>query len=202
VRRMTRNSPSSRGLLLGGLILASFALAGCQPVRQDWISPPAGKAALCRLVGENVTRNNQILRSTFDNPNEPVPFDQLQDEAVLPGGRTYVAMVSSLSDAELLDAINRREITPSYVYEYAERLYRRGKFEEALPLAYSGTISPSPLRYKFSESGIQYTAQTVKQIGADLPSECLAVEICKNMITQRPIYWNNCHSMRYNNAER
>jgi len=202
VKQVTRISPSSRGLLLGGLVLASIALAGCQPTRHDWVSPPVGKAALCKRVGDNVTRNNQILRSTFDDPNKPVPFDQLQDEAVLPGGRTYVAMVSSLSDAELIRAINSIEITPSYVYEYAERLYRRGRLEESLPLAYSGTISPSPLKYNFSKNGIRYTEETVKQIGGYLPSECLAVEICKDMTPQRPLYWSNCQAMRYKNAKR
>jgi hypothetical protein len=149
-----------------------------------------------------VTRNNQTLRSTFDDPSKPPPFDRLQDEAVLPGGRTYVAMVSSLSDAELIRAINSRKITPSYVYEYAERIYRRGKSVEALPLAYVGTISPSPRKYRVSKEEIEYTSESVNQIGGDIPSECLAVEICKGEIVQRPIYWNSCHAMRYKNAKR
>jgi hypothetical protein len=108
-------------------------------------------------------------------------------------------MVTNLSDAELLRAINSHEITPSYAYEYAERLYRRGHPEEALPLAWVGTISPSPRRYRISKKGVQYSEAIVNQIGGDMPSECLAVEICRDLITERPLYWSHCQALRYRN---
>ena len=183
------------------LIPVVVAVAGCQP-KQVWLSPPKSKDALCRSLSTNLVHNNETLRSTFDDPRKPPPFEELQDEAVLPGGRTYMSMVTALSDAELVRAINSSEITPSYVYEYAERLYRRGHANTALPLAWAGTISPSPQRYRMSKSGFQYSAATVKQIGGDMPSECLAVEICKDFIKERPLYWSQCQVMRYRNPTR
>lgn len=188
-------------LALIALIPVAAALAGCQP-KQVWLSPPEPKAALCRSLAINLTRDNEILKSTFDDPQRPPPFEELQDEAVLPGGRIYMSMVTSLSDAQLLRAINSREITPAYVYEYAERLYRRGRPEAALPLAWAGTISPSPQRYRISKKGIQYSEATVNQIGGDMASECLASEICKDLIKERPLYWSHCHAMRYRNPTR
>lgn len=188
-------------LALVVLIPVVAAIAGCQP-KQVWLSPPEPKAALCRSLATNLTLNNETLKSTFDDPRKPPPFEELQDEAVLPGGRTYVSMVTNLSDAELLRAINSHEITPSYVYEYAERLYRRGRPEAALPLAWAGTISPSPQRYRISKKGIQYSEATVNQIGGDMASECLATEICKDLIAERPLYWGHCQAMRYRNPTR
>jgi hypothetical protein len=183
------------------LIPITGSLIGCQP-KQMWLSPPKQRAALCRSLASNLTRDNEILRSTFDDPQKAPPFEELQDEAVLPGGQIYVSMVTSLSDTELLRAINSHEITPSYVYEYAERLYRRGRPDAALPLAWVGTISPSPQRYRISKEGIQYSEATVKQIGGDMPSECLATEICKDLITERPLYWSHCQAMRLRNPTR
>jgi hypothetical protein len=184
------------------LIPITGALVGCQP-KQVWLSPPKQKDALCRSLASNLARNNEILQTFYEGDQKLPPFEELQDEAVLPGGRIYVSMVTNLSDRELLRAINNREITPSYVYEYAERLYRRGHPDKALPLAWAGTISPSPQKYRFSKKyGIQYSENVVKQIGGDMPSECLATEICKELITERPLYWSHCQAMRYRNRTR
>lgn len=171
----------------------AVTLAACGSLGGDWVKIDQRRGALCRLVDERISAVN--LRAAEYRREGLGSQSVLDDAELLPRGKIYGQMVASLSDKDLIKEINSK-FSLSYPYEYAERLHRRGRDEEALRFAYTGLLEFSPVAYRTDGQNISYKNQFLKQYGGYPPSECLAYSLCADFGVKRPDFLADCEKLR------
>jgi len=177
-------------LLWAGL---AVTLAACGPIGEDWVQIDQGHAELCRLASTRISAVNQRLAAYR---REGIPrLSVLDDAELLPKGRIYGQMVSSLSDQQLIKEINEK-FSPSYAYEFAERLHRQGRDEEALRFAYAGLLELNPIAYRTDGRNISYRNKFLREYGGYPPSECLAYSLCSDVGSEKPDFIADCDKLR------
>lgn len=189
-------APPSRLLRHLSAATALFMICGCAPSADGWVEVPSDRTEICKMVRDNIHKNNLMARNTLNNPKNLPDIKEVMDLDSMPGGQIYKNTVGSLSDDDLLAKINENNLALFYLYEYSERLHKRGREMEALKLAYLGTLPNLPKKYSISEKSIKYKGVVPDIGGGFAPSDCLATEICGDFVVEKPLYWNNCQRIR------
>lgn len=177
------------------VLVLSVGLSSCSSTTEGWIQVTQHRAEICRRIGANITDTNQRIaeyrREGLIGPRLSV----LDQPELLPKGRVYRKMVSSLSDRDLVREINAK-FSPSYTYEYAERLHRRGNDEDALRFSYMGNLPLSPVAFKTDGRSLSYKNEYLKEYGGYPPSQCLAYVLCSSEGVEAPVFLADCKDLR------
>jgi hypothetical protein len=148
------------------------------------------------MVSGNIHKNNIMARDTLNHPDKLPDLRSVVDLDLMPNGYIYEKEIASLSDEDLLIAINNKKFSLFYVYEYAERLHKRGMEIEALRVSYLGTLPILPKKYSISRGSVRYRGE-VSNVGSGfMPSDCLASEICGDLVAEKPLYSESCRVVR------
>ena len=182
------------GLLRAFAVLAAVgvALTSCESAPSDWIEIGQGRKQLCLLTGDRIAEINQRLATSGNDISSP---SVLADRDLLPQGKIYRRMVSSLSDEALLRQINQK-FSPSYTYEYAERLLHAGRSEKALQFAYAGLTPMASVSFRTDGNRVFYKNEYLKEYGGYPPSVCIAYSVCADQHIEAPSFLSNCKNLR------